>query len=332
MKNSVIILTLILFAIVAIAANSPFQPHEEQRFQSVEAVTGDTPLNSSPVNYTPTSADTSGHLNGIDTALGSSGQVEFGTDVFRLFNNDSFDDKKIAFDAAGISAATTRTITMPDADVDLADIATNTSNISGKADTNLGNLSSPTAFNQDLLPVADNAYGIGSSSAALSSMSSRFFNVIEPGANLLVARVSGNSTDTTPSGNSVAVSFFSLPFESTDNDFGIWTDISSAANAVSTGDIYIETGNKTAGTGDSGKMSFKTGTSVGGARGVYEVDALNLQNLSGGIIPVKVTADPCGDASAFPEGSMFYNDTSNYYCYCDGTNDVQMHSPATACF
>lgn len=44
-----------------------------------------------------------------------------------------------------------------------------------------------------------------------------------------------------------------------------------------------------------------------------------------------ITADPCGEAD-FPEGTTFYNDTSNYFCYCDGTNDVQLHSPATACF
>jgi hypothetical protein len=43
-----------------------------------------------------------------------------------------------------------------------------------------------------------------------------------------------------------------------------------------------------------------------------------------------VTADPC---SGKDEGYFFYNDTSDYYCFCDGTGaDVQMHSPATACF
>lgn len=47
----------------------------------------------------------------------------------------------------------------------------------------------------------------------------------------------------------------------------------------------------------------------------------------------KVTADPCGDLVNFPESRQFYNDTSDYYCFCDGAGvDVQMHSPATACF
>lgn len=41
------------------------------------------------------------------------------------------------------------------------------------------------------------------------------------------------------------------------------------------------------------------------------------------------TSDPC---SSKPEGYVFYNDTSNYFCFCNGSDDVQMHSPATACF
>jgi hypothetical protein len=53
-------------------------------------------------------------------------------------------------------------------------------------------------------------------------------------------------------------------------------------------------------------------------------------HVAGGILPAKVTADPCG--TGYPEGTFFYNDTSNYFCYCDGTNDVQMHDPSTACF
>lgn len=45
------------------------------------------------------------------------------------------------------------------------------------------------------------------------------------------------------------------------------------------------------------------------------------------------TTDPCGDTTNFPEATMFYNDTSDYYCFCNGSGtDVQMHSPATACF
>ena len=56
-----------------------------------------------------------------------------------------------------------------------------------------------------------------------------------------------------------------------------------------------------------------------------------LSVYRGGIVGDAQTGDPCAGAG-FPEGAIFYNDTSNYYCYCDGTNDVQLHDPATACF
>ena len=50
---------------------------------------------------------------------------------------------------------------------------------------------------------------------------------------------------------------------------------------------------------------------------------------SGAFALEKKASDPCGSK---PEGYVFYNDTSNYYCYCDGTNDVLIHNPLLACF
>lgn len=42
------------------------------------------------------------------------------------------------------------------------------------------------------------------------------------------------------------------------------------------------------------------------------------------------TADPC---STFGVGAMFYNSTSNYWCFCDGnTDDIKMNDNNTACF
>jgi len=49
---------------------------------------------------------------------GVTGDVEFPDNVFRIFD-EADETKEIAFDASGITTATTRTITMPDADVDL---------------------------------------------------------------------------------------------------------------------------------------------------------------------------------------------------------------------
>jgi hypothetical protein len=53
-------------------------------------------------------------------------------------------------------------------------------------------------------------------------------------------------------------------------------------------------------------------------------------SVEGGVEPSNLTADPCG---TYPEGAIFYNDTSDYMCFCNGTgNDVQVHSPTTACY
>jgi len=76
--------------------------------------------------------DTKVALQELETAL-EGGANEFADDVFRV--KGSVDaTKKIALEADGITTATTRTITMPDSDVDLADIGTNTTLASGKQD------------------------------------------------------------------------------------------------------------------------------------------------------------------------------------------------------
>ena len=41
------------------------------------------------------------------------------------------------------------------------------------------------------------------------------------------------------------------------------------------------------------------------------------------------TSDPCNAAR---EGGIFWNDTSNELCYCDGTNDLRADDGTTACF
>jgi hypothetical protein len=50
-------------------------------------------------------------------------------------------------------------------------------------------------------------------------------------------------------------------------DAGIFTGNSAVADAAATRFIVIETGNKTAGTGNSGDITLRTGTSAGGTRG-----------------------------------------------------------------
>lgn len=80
-------------------------------------------LPGAPSNYTPVDPDVvASHLEAIDTALATSGSTEFSDADFRI-EDDVDDTKKIAFQASGIATGTTRTITMPNTDVDLGDIA-----------------------------------------------------------------------------------------------------------------------------------------------------------------------------------------------------------------
>lgn len=73
-----------------------------------------------PTNYSAATNTVQDHLAGIDTALANAAAVEFSDSTFRI--KDNLDaTKKIAFEASAITTATVRTITMPDANVNLAD-------------------------------------------------------------------------------------------------------------------------------------------------------------------------------------------------------------------
>ncbi|HLD91602.1 MAG TPA: DUF2793 domain-containing protein [Patescibacteria group bacterium] len=96
-------------------------------------------LAATPTNYTPASpAIVASHLAAIDSAIGTALGSDFSDAVFRISDNTTA-SKKIAFEASGISESTVRTITMPDANVDLGHIA-NLTTLSGvaAASTHLG--------------------------------------------------------------------------------------------------------------------------------------------------------------------------------------------------
>lgn len=105
----------------------------------------------------------------------------------------------------------------------------------------------------------------------------------------------------------------------------------SSSNATTSGSINFLTGNNSS-TGATGDIQLRTGVPTSGTRGKIALTS-RLTEANSGIKPVSLTADPCADATAYPEGTLFYNDTSDYFCFCNGAgNDVQFHSPATACF
>lgn len=79
--------------------------------------------NNSYSNFTPTATTVKGALQGINTALGSVTAASAFDGTFRIKNTGD-NTKQIAFDASAISTTTTRTISMPDADVDLGKVNT----------------------------------------------------------------------------------------------------------------------------------------------------------------------------------------------------------------
>lgn len=53
---------------------------------------------------------------------------------------------------------------------------------------------------------------------------------------------------------------------------------------------------------------------------------------AGTIRPALITADPCANATSYPEGGIWWDDTNNKFCTCLGGADVQLINTALACF
>ena len=100
-----------------------------------------------------------------------------------------------------------------------------------------------------------------------------------------------------------------------------------------TGDV-TEAGAKTS----TGAQTFTGTVAISGdttATGAFTVntsiDTTGPIRNTGATIVDKVAADPCS-GSGYAEGAMFYNDTGNYMCFCDGTNDLKFENITSACF
>lgn len=75
------------------------------------------------------------------------------------------------------------------------------------------------------------------------------------------------------------------------------------------------------------------GVAVGGVQGLDLIEASSAVKVSvssGGLVPKFETGDPCA-GSGYAEGAIFYNDTANVLCFCDGSNDLKV-SDGSACF
>lgn len=169
---------------------------------------------------------------------GSRGNIELNAPVVRLQNEQSY---------AGAFGSGERTI----ARVDSSGII------------QMGQSGVDFRISGPVTPAGDNTQTNGNIFLRWSNVSSYSF---EGGGGMTLA------SQTTPSGNSSVAGIQSSAIVST----GIWTGNSAVADGTATRPLYIETGNKTAGTGDSGDISLRTGTSAGGARGSVEINATNV--------------------------------------------------------
>lgn len=104
-----------------------------------------------------------------------------------------------------------------------------------------------------------NTYDIGLSASNIFR-SARFRTVFVNDGTTGQMRVDAITGQTVPSGDSISAS---VNMQQTATHMGIYTANNSANNATVTGDIYIQTGNKTVGTANSGSIWLRPGTATG---------------------------------------------------------------------
>lgn len=107
--------------------DATYHTHDGRYFTETElgATSGSTLIGDSGgySNFTPAGPTVRGALTGIDAALAAAAGTSFSDATFDIHDNGDA-TKVLKFEVAAISTATTRTITMPDSDVDLGLIAT----------------------------------------------------------------------------------------------------------------------------------------------------------------------------------------------------------------
>lgn len=124
------------------------------------------------------------------------------------------------------------------------------------ANQSLSNLTNPTSVNQDLLPETTGVESLGGPSDQWNELHARSLNT----GNLYSGRI-GDAT------NADSATGFNIKNTSAGETTTVESLSDGNVNSTATGDVYLLSGNKTAGTGDSGDINIKTGTSAGGNRG-----------------------------------------------------------------
>lgn len=139
----------------------------------------------------------------------------------------------------------------------------------GGANTSLSNLTA-TSITQNLNPAAGNTYDLGAT-VPWRTLNTRNVLIYNP-SGTQIGRLEGTSR-TIPSGAASTVNLISEYNGGYNGALAVYSFDDATANAVATGSLYFESGNKTAGTGNSGAISLRTGTSIGGTRGNISLDA-----------------------------------------------------------
>lgn len=126
-----------------------------------------------------------------------------------------------------------------------------------------------TVLYKNLIPSSNNTFSIGNSATIYNSVWSSNYRI---GLNGSVFQ------GTTPTGATAV----QLQAQTLGGEVGLTTVNNSTPDAVPTGDIHIESGNKTAGTGNSGNIFITSGTSTGGTRGNLFINVPSLAGSSVG--------------------------------------------------
>lgn len=153
--------------------------------------------------------------------------------------------------------------------------------INGKANTNLGNIVNVIA---NITPDSINTYDLGSSSLPWRTLNTKNV-VLYSAAGALQGRLSQGAI-TLPSGGSSSINFTSEYAGSYSGAISVHSTNEATANANATGSVNIESGNKTAGTGNSGNITIQTGTSAGGVRGDVILNGRQIDVTSKKIVNV----------------------------------------------
>lgn len=189
------------------------------------------------------------------------------------------------------------------------------------ANLTLSNLSSPTSINQDLLPDTSGARTLGSTSKRWGTLTLDTASLIQFHTGSAFRGFTIRNDRTTPSGGSAEGAIEGIALQ----DIGFYSGDDANANATATGTVYLESGNKTAGTGNSGNINIRVGTSSGGTRG-----AIKLVNGSEG-----TTGNVWTSTSTGGEGTWASTSTQNWTKYTktfsnlsdtDTANDIELFS------